>query len=92
MKRIQNIKELLALDQELPDEFIKYLEDEFLLESYQAMILLEGKEELNKLVSNHFKLEFTEEVKLESFIALRIGILSDEDVQLYYMVKSNPNI
>lgn len=105
MKRIQNLKELLALKQELADEFIKYLEeeflglyeylsngeqlDEFVLESHQAMILLEEEEELQKLLINPLDLEFIEEVKLKSFTVSRIGILNMEDVQLCYAVKNN---
>jgi sRNA-binding regulator protein Hfq len=105
MKRIQNIKELLALKQELPDEFIKYLEDEFLglyeylsngeqldefvLESYQAMILLEEEEELQKLIGNPLDIEFIEEVILKSFTISRIGLFSIEDVQLCYALKNN---
>ncbi|MFJ7725884.1 hypothetical protein ACIQXV_06935 [Neobacillus sp. NPDC097160] len=103
MKKIRCLSELLELKQKIQKDFGEYLEeefyglyeylsngekvDEFVLAPYQAMILLEGKEELNKLLSNPLELEFREEVNLKDSMVLRIGILSAEDVQLCYKIK-----
>ena len=103
MKRIRCLSELLELKQKIQKDLGKYLEeefydlyeylsngeqvDEFVLAPYQAMILLEEKEELNKLLSNPFELEFQEEVNLKNSMVLRIGVLSAEDVQLCYAIK-----
>ncbi|MBB2483499.1 hypothetical protein H5P36_25495 [Bacillus sp. APMAM] len=103
MKKIQLLWELVGLKQMIHRELGDYLEeeffslydylsngkqvDEFALEPYQAMVLLEEKGELSKLLSNPLKLEFIEEVKLNRSTVLRIGILSIEDVQLCYVVK-----
>ena len=48
--------------------------DEFVLAPYLAMVLLEEKGELNKLLSNPLKLEFQEEVYLKNSRVLRIGV------------------
>ncbi|MGD6960057.1 hypothetical protein ACQCWA_20895 [Rossellomorea aquimaris] len=103
MKKIQQLKELLALKQELREDLMQYLEeefyglyeylsngeqvDEFVLETQQAMILLEEKGELNILLSNPLELEFQEEVNLKNSRVLRIGVLSAEDIQLCYVLK-----
>ncbi|MEK3857496.1 hypothetical protein [Cytobacillus sp. FSL H8-0458] len=103
MKKIQKLKELLALKQELQEDLIEYLEEEFYglygylsngeqmekfaLLPHQAMILLEEKEELNKILSNSLELEFQEEVNLKNSMVLRIGVLSADDVQLCYFLK-----
>lgn len=60
--------------------------DEFVLEPHQAMILLEEKGELNKLLSNPLELEFQDEVNLKNPMVLRIGVHSTEDVQLCYKI------
>lgn len=103
MKKIQQLKELLALKQELREDLMQYLEeefyglyeylsngeqvDEFVLETHQAMTLLEEKGELNILLSNPLELEFQEEVNLNNSRVLRIGVLSAEDIQLCYVLK-----
>ncbi|WP_440614944.1 hypothetical protein [Bacillus subtilis] len=103
MKKIQQLKELIALKQELQEDLMQYLEeefyglyeylsngeqvDEFVLAPHQAMILLEERGELNNLLSNPLELEFQEEVNLKNSMVLRIGVLCAEDVQLYYAVK-----
>ncbi|MFK9091707.1 hypothetical protein [Bacillus salipaludis] len=103
MKRIQRLSELLELKQQIQKDLGKYLEeefydlyeylsngeqvDEFILAPYQAMILLEEKEELNNLLSNPLELEFQEEINLKNSTVLRIGILSAVDVQLCYAIK-----
>jgi hypothetical protein len=103
MKKIRCLSELLELKQKIQKDFAEYLEeefyglyeylsngeqmDEFVLAPYQAMILLEEKGELNKLLSNSLELEFQEEVNLEKSMVLRIGILSAQDVQLCYKIK-----
>jgi hypothetical protein len=100
MKKIQQLKEFLALKHELQEEFAEYLEEEFfglyeylsngekvedfILPSYQAMIILEEEEELIKLMKNPIELEFLDEVDLANIKILRIGIMRSEDVQLYY--------
>lgn len=103
MKKIQQLKELLALKQELQEDLMEYLEEEFyglyeylsndeqvekfVLSPHQAMILLEEKVELNKILSNPLELEFQEEVNLKNSMVLRIGVLSADDVQLCYFLK-----
>lgn len=104
MKRIQCLSELLELKQMIQKDLAEYLEEEFIglyeylsngeqidkfvLEPYQVMILLEEKEELNKIISNPFGVEFQEEVNLKNSMILRIGVLSAEDVQLCYAIKT----
>jgi hypothetical protein len=104
MKKIQQLKELLALKQELQEDLMQYLEEEFyglyeylsngeqvnefVLAPHQAMILLEVKEELEKLLSSPLELEFQEEVNLKYSMVLRIGVLCAEDVQLCYSMIS----
>ncbi len=103
MKKIQQLKELLALKQEQQEDLMEYLEEEFYglyeylsngeqvekfaLSHHQAMILLEEKVELNKILSNPLELEFQEEVNLKNSMVLRIGVLSADDVQLCYFLK-----
>ncbi|WP_336989738.1 hypothetical protein [Bacillus infantis] len=103
MKKIQQLKGLLALKQELQEDLMEYLEEEFYglyeylsngeqmekfaLSPHQAMILLEEKVELNKILSNPLELEFQEEVNLKNSMVLRIGVLSADDVQLCYFLK-----
>lgn len=104
MKKIQQLKELLVLKQELQEDLMQYLEkefyglyeylsngekvEEFVLAPHQAMILLEEKGELNNLLRNPLELEFQEEVNLENSRVSRIGVLCAEDVQLCYMKKN----
>lgn len=61
--------------------------EKFVLSHHQAMILLEEKVELNKILSNPLEFEFQEEVNLKSSMVLRIGVLSADDVQLCYFLK-----
>lgn len=103
MKRIQCLSELLEIKQKIQQDLAEYLEeefiglydylsngeqvDEFVLEPHQAMLLLEKKEELDKLQCNYSDMEFMEEVKLKSSTLYRIGILNAEDIQLCYKIK-----
>ncbi|AOY05578.1 hypothetical protein [Bacillus subtilis] len=104
MKKIRCLEDFEAIASVISGNFLSYLKqefyglydylsngekiDEFILESNQAMILLEEREELNEfLKSFRLNLEFMEEVKLKNFTFLRIGIFCDEDVQLCYAVK-----
>src|SRR4051812_25527675 len=80
MKKIQQLKELLALKQELQEGLMQYLVEEFsslyeylnngekledfMLPDYQNMVILEGNREINKILSRTLDLEFVEEVKL----------------------------
>lgn len=100
MKRIRCLSDLFELKQMVQKDFGEYLEeefyglyeylsngeqvDEFVLAPYQAMIILEEKGELKKLLSNPLELEFQEEVKFKNSMVLRIGVLGAEDVQLCY--------
>ncbi|NEY18566.1 hypothetical protein G4D61_01100 [Bacillus ginsengihumi] len=100
MKKIQQLRELLALKSEIQKDIADYLETEFwdlyeylsngekvedfILPYYQAMIILEDTEELNQLMINEMEIEFKEEVILKSLTILRIGIMNDEDIQLHY--------
>ncbi len=61
--------------------------EKFVLSHHQAMILLEEKVELNKILSNPLELEFQEEVNLKNSMVLRIGVLSADDLQLCYFLK-----
>lgn len=100
MKKIQQLKELLALKQELQEDLMQYLEEEFyglyeylsngekiedfLLMPYQSIIILENVEELVKVIQNKIELEFTEEVNLNGKVILRIGVRTLDDIQLHY--------
>lgn len=102
MIKIQQLKEILVLKQELKEDFVHYLEEEFyglyeylsngelveefVLAPHQAMLLLEEKEVINNLLSNPLELEFQEEVNLENSRVLRIGVICAEDVQLCYKI------
>jgi hypothetical protein len=81
MRKIRCLSELLEMKQKIPKDFGEYLEGEFyglyeylsngeqvekfVLAPHRAMILLEVKEELDKLLSNPLELEFQEEVILK---------------------------
>lgn len=68
MKKIQQLKELLALKQKLQEDLMQYLEEEFfslyeylnngeelenfMLPNYQNMLILEGEEEINNILSS----------------------------------------
>lgn len=103
MKKIQRLKDFKTIEGELSKELVKYLEEEFfglyeylsngekvedfILPSYQAMIILEKEEELNQLIQNSMELEFMEEVYLKEMVILRIGMRSWDDIQLFYYKK-----
>lgn len=100
MKRIRCLSELLELKQKIPKDFGEYLEEEFyglyeylsngekiedfLLMSYQSMIILENEGELVKVIQYKIELEFTEEVTLKGKVILRIGVRNLDDIQLHY--------
>ncbi|PGT88756.1 hypothetical protein [Bacillus sp. AFS040349] len=104
MKKIQQLKELLALKQELQRDLMQYLEEEFsglyeylnngekledfILPDYQNMVILEEDEEINKILSRTLDVEFVEEVELNSVTVIRIGLNCEEDIQLNYAIKS----
>jgi|GEM_PF-5323124 hypothetical protein len=103
MKKIQRLKDFKTIEGELSKELVKYLEEEFfglyeylsngekvedfILPSYQAMIILEKEEELNQLIQNSMELEFMEEDYLKEMVILRIGMRSWDDIQLFYYKK-----
>ncbi|TCS82125.1 hypothetical protein [Tepidibacillus fermentans] len=103
MKKIQRLKDFKTIGGELSKELVKYLEEEFfglyeylsngekvedfILPSYQAMIILEKEEELNQLIQNSMELEFMEEDYLKEMVILRIGMRSWDDIQLFYYKK-----
>ncbi len=105
MKKIQQIKELLALKQELQKDLMQYIEEEFfglyeylnngeklgdfILPDYQNMVILEGDEEINKILNQTLDMEFVEEIVLNQVVILRIGLNVDEDIQLYYAIKGS---
>lgn len=100
MKRIQCLKDLKVLESELSKELMEYLNEEFyglyeylsngeevedfILPSYQAMIILEEEEELYQLIQNQIQVEFIEEVNLKEVVIIRIGMFHCEDIQLHY--------
>lgn len=100
MKKIQQLRELLALKSEIQEDIVNYLEmefrglyeylsngeevEDFILPTYQAMIILEDTNELTRLMVNEMGIEFKEEVNIKNLIILRIGIMNDEDIQLHY--------
>lgn len=61
----------------------------FSLDTHQAMIILENKDELTNILNMTFAIEYIEELRLETIAIQRIGIYSAEDVQLYYYILSN---
>lgn len=103
MKKIQRLKDFKTIEGEFSKELVKYLEEEFfglyeylsngekvedfILPSYQAMIILEKEEELNQLIQNSMELEFMEEDYLKEMVILRIGMRSWDDIQLFYYKK-----
>lgn len=103
MKRIHCLKDFNNLVGEFPNEFLDYLNCEFyslyeylsngeklvnfILPDYQNMVILEGEDEINNLLSHTLDLEFVEEVELSEVIIIRIGINYDEDIQLNYAIK-----
>lgn len=105
MKKIQQIKELLALKQELQKDLMQYLEEEFfglyeylnngekledfILPDYQNMVILEGDEEIDKILSRTLDVEFVDRVELNSVTVIRIGLNCEEDIQLSYAIESN---
>lgn len=59
--------------------------EDFQLLPNQSMILLNNKEELEKVIQNKIELEFLDEVNLkDNIVILRIGMRNLEDIQLYY--------
>lgn len=100
MKRIQCLTDLNNLAADIPDELVNYLCSEFYslyeylsngegikefhLESYQALVLVEGAKEFNLLMQNQSELEYVEEVKLNTGSCLRTGIYRLGEVQLHY--------
>jgi hypothetical protein len=105
MKRIQRLKDFKTIEGEFSKELVGYLEEEFfglyeylsngekvedfILPSYQAMIILEEEEELNQLIQNSMELEFMEEDYLKEIVILRIGMRSWDDIQLFYYKKQS---
>ncbi|OAS83100.1 hypothetical protein [Metabacillus litoralis] len=103
MRRIQCLKDLKNLVDEIPNEFLQYLNsqfnclyeylsngeelDNFILGKYQNMVILEGDDEIKKFSLNTLDLEFIEEVKLNQITIIRIGLNCDEDIQLHYAIK-----
>lgn len=101
-KKIQSLKDLLTLKQELQNDLAEYLEDEFsslyeylsngegvedfTLPFYQVMIILEEERELTKLLQNQMELEYMEEVYLKDIVLLRIGRRQYDDIQLFYFI------
>lgn len=51
------------------------------------MVILEVEDEVNNLMNNTLDLEFVEEVELNEFTIIRIGINKLEDIQLNYAMK-----
>ena len=104
MKKIQRLKDVLALKQELQEDLMQYLEveffnlyeylsngekvEDFILSFYQNMVILEGDIEFNKLLSNTLEVEFIEEVNLQSITIYRMGLDTIEDIQLCYAIKN----
>jgi len=102
MKKMQRLKDLLALKQELQENLMQYLEEEFfslyeylsngediedfILPFYQAMIILEEEKELLKLIQNQMEVEYMEEAYLKDTVILRIGMRQYEDIQLCYFI------
>jgi hypothetical protein len=100
MKRIQCLKDFNEIEGQFPNSFVEYLKSEFyglyeylsngekiedfLLMSYQSIIILDDKEELVKVIQNKIELEFVEEVNLKDIVILRIGVRNLDDIQLQY--------
>ncbi|MEI2368774.1 hypothetical protein [Niallia circulans] len=105
MKKIQQIKELLALKQELQEDLMQYLEEEFfglyeylnngekledfILPDYQNMVILEEDKEIDKILSRTLDVEFVDRVELNTVTVIRIGLNCEEDIQLSYVIESN---
>ncbi|WP_226668728.1 hypothetical protein [Metabacillus litoralis] len=103
MKKIKCLNEFNNLIEVLPTEFIDYLNcefyhlyeylsnneklEDFILPSYQNMVILESEEEINNILINTLDLEFIEEVELKEVTIIRIGIICYEDIQLHYVEK-----
>ncbi|WP_181347387.1 hypothetical protein [Thalassobacillus sp. CUG 92003] len=102
MIKIHSYSELLKVTSVLPGEFAKYIEKEFIhlyeylgyeeklgefiLPTYQAMIILDYKAEINQLLTEKKDIEFEEEVIFSNFTVLRFGVFQVEDVQLCYCI------
>jgi hypothetical protein len=102
MREIRCLKDFESFASKINDNQLGYLKQEFyglyeylsngeevedfLLMPYESMIILEGKEELDKVIENKMELEFIEEVYLNNKVVLRIGIRSFEDIQLHYSI------
>ncbi|MCD7035333.1 hypothetical protein LRR81_13900 [Metabacillus sp. GX 13764] len=103
MKRIQCLTDLNNLAGDIPDELLNYLSsefshlyeylsngeriEEFLLENHQAILIVEDSKELDLLLQNRLELEYVEEIQLNSYLCLRIGISQLEDIQLHYYLR-----
>lgn len=97
--------DLRTLKSELPNEFIRYLEQEFeeLYEYYcreedlegftlgqgQAICIVQNDEELNSLLSEKFEIEYVENMTLGDFKFYRLGFRNVEEIQLFYIMESN---
>jgi len=103
MKRIQHINDLNKLANKMSSEFLEYLTDEFYdlyeyysngelleefqLEGYQAIIILEEASELGLLMRDNTNIEYIDEIELRHIVCLRIGINQLEDIQIHYFLK-----
>ena len=103
MKKITCLKDFNIIRNELSQEFIDYLEEEFnglfeylsngeeitefILPSYHEIIILESSAELNNLLENSIAIEFEDEINLSGITILRVGKMEIEDIQLYYFTK-----
>ncbi|SHN33774.1 hypothetical protein [Gracilibacillus kekensis] len=104
MKKINRLSDLMEIKKHFQEEFGSFLEAEFLnlydysnngesiedfvLDSFQTILFFEKKEEIEKILDNPFELEFIEEVNLNGFTILRVGIFREHNVQLCYFMKS----
>ncbi|PLV31801.1 hypothetical protein BSP4_43400 [Bacillus subtilis subsp. subtilis] len=102
MREIRCLKDFESVASKINDKFLVYLKQEFyglyeylsngekiedfLLIPYESMIILEDKEELDKVIENKMGLEFIEKLHLNNKVVLRIGIRSFEDIQLHYSI------
>ncbi len=101
MKKIHNYTELLQIKTLIHLELVEYLNeefygmyeylsndeklDEFQLDTHQAIIILENKDEVNQLLNN--AVEFNEDIQLKTIMVQRVGVYSSDDVQVYFFVK-----
>ncbi|WP_188455466.1 hypothetical protein [Virgibacillus oceani] len=103
MKKIHSIKDIKNIIGQLPNDCFEYISQEFhhlydylgngeakedfQLETYQSMIIIEEISELERILKDTPELEFTELIQLESNACMRIGIYQVEDIQLHYFFK-----